>query len=258
MSNLEEKGFFKRLFTKENSFTVLVIIISVSIIFMDIFTDTISTGSMFDAILIVLTFLAITNIIERETSHRETHQKIDKISEKLDKVNEPFFFKTNKLVFFRDLSEEAHEIFMAGGNLVSIINYNYSFFKEWLRKGKMLKIIIQNPDNTGLKNMNMPACNYSYDVYKKNIEITLLRLKELKSIPEANIQIRLSNMSPTQFIAIIDNHNGGRIMYVGLYLPEGDSESQPNFMLVEKDDEHWFNLFYKNYYEFLWNKSDEI
>ena len=104
----------------------------------------------------------------------------------------------------------------------------------------------------------MPAFHYSYESYVKQIEISLDRLKYLKEIPNAEIQVRLSNVSPTQTISILNGHIGGSLIYVALHLPYGDAGTRPCFFLKKEEHKEWFDLFYKRYYDSLWIESEKF
>ena len=251
-ANLRE--FFSK---TDNIISVLTILIATLLLFFDIFNDGLTANGMFEVILIVLVLLTITNMIERETRFKQTDRKVDEIKNYLQQEKHTFFLKSSELPDIRELAKDASEIFLSGGSL-HIVDEYLNFWEEWLKEGKSLKMILLNPDNPGLKDLHPPNFNYSYEVYKMNIELSLERIQSLKSIPNANFEVRLSDICPTQGVTILDGHNSGTVMYIGIYLPNEDSNTRPHFSFTRKHDEEWFELFYDRYYKFLWGQAKEL
>jgi hypothetical protein len=102
----------------------------------------------------------------------------------------------------------------------------------------------------------MPCVNYAPNVYVEQIRDSLSILQHLKAdVPNARLGVRVTEVSPTQSVAILNGHVGGTEMRILFHLPNGDSSSAPFSRLTRDQDGDWFQLFYERFYKILWNSS---
>ena len=155
--------------------------------------------------------------------------------------------------------EYSHELFYTGGHLHSFIHSYTNYFEKWLRQGKSIRLILQDPKNEGLNKLAMPCVNYNSGVYVAQIIDSLSILEQLdKRYPTAKLGGRVTNITPTQSVSVIDGHTGGTSLCMLHHLPNGESSSAPFMYLDPIKDKEWFELFYERYYKYLWNESRVI
>jgi len=253
---MSNNSIMKRLFTRrDNLLSLVTILVSTTIAFLSFFTSYISLSVLLAAILVVLTLLALTSIIEREARFEGADRKLESLIQQIERIRGPIFWSIKEIPSLKDYIRGADELFYTGGHLNALVLTNTNLFEEWLRAGKSLKFILQNPENEGLKNLEMPCVNYQGEEYIKQIELSLERLRMLQRIPDAKIEIRLTDISPTQSVSILNGHKGGTEMCLLLHLPNGDGTTAPFVRLTRDNQEEWFSLFYNRYYEFMWAKA---
>ena len=217
--------------------------------------------------------------MEREARFEQADKKLDDVCLEIAKFKKPFLRKLNEFPSIEKYSENANELFFVGGHLGGLVSGYLTFFEKWLRDGKSLKFLLQNPANEGLKHLVMPCYGYDYAAYKSQIETALERLHKLKLEHEArlatkgvaqitadqpftdkykrgSIDIKIYDMSPTQTLAILDGNIGGTTAYIGLHIPYGDAVTRPYIILNKREHEEPFNLFYSRYYIELWDDSE--
>jgi hypothetical protein len=248
------RDFFSK---KDNLISVATVVTSVGLLLVSIFTNAIGTNGLFQVILGILTLMAVAQLLERETRYAKTDYKIDALTHKLSLVGGPLFVHSTEIPSLEDLTAQSEELYLAGGNLNTLINKNLHFLENWLRRGKRLKVLVVNPDNQGLRHLYLPCMDYDPIQFEQYTTATLNRLRAFRRIPNANLEVRLSHFAPTQAIALPDGHRGGSVMYVGLYLPNGDAGTAPAFRLSRSEHPEWFQVFHERYYEFLWENSAE-
>lgn len=252
---MPSQTILKRLFyRRDNLISVVIILISTTIGLLGLFTSHITLSVLLSAILIMLSLLAVTNIIERESRFEAADRKLESIIQ-MGRIRGSIFESINDLPSMASYIAEADEVFFTGGNLTGLMLTNFNLFENWLIEGKSLKFILQNPENEGLKYLVMPCANYEYTEYAEQIKLSLARLRNLQSIPNAKIEVRLTDMSPTQSVCILDGHESGTEMRLIIHIPSGDGSSAPFVRLSRAHDEAWFNVFYTKYYKYLWDHA---
>lgn len=255
---MNKTGFKKFLSRKDNVLTLIIICIAIILLMLDLFSDTLIMERMIKIIILILTLIAITNMVERETRFTEAGEKIDDVRELIENMNSSEFIHFSEIPNHEDLAKGANEFFLAGAQSFNLIMRNMEFWQQWLEDGKSLKIIIQNPMNKGLKHLNIPAFDYDYETYKMNIQNIIRTLKALDRTGNFNLEIRANNTCPTQGILIVDGHLDGKVMIINFYIPNCDSNSRPHVVLERKKDAEWFELFYSKYYKVLWDKCEPV
>lgn len=247
-----------RIFSKrENILSLIAIVISLVLVILNIFTGYISNEVLLGAILFVLGLLATNQIIERESKEGETGKRIDELCQRVQCINQDFLLPRQQIEPFEEFISEAEEMFYAGGHANGLVVPHSTMFEKWLRDGKSLKFIVQDPNNEGLLHLDMPCILYNPEAYKNQILVTLRRLTDLKELVHgAKLDVRLCKVVPTQSITILDGHQGGKKLCALLHLPEGDASTAPFFILSKEKDKEWFHLFYERYYKNLWEKAE--
>jgi len=244
---------------RDNLLAVIAIAASLIVVGLNLFTKYVSTEVLLSAVLLILGLSATVGIIERQERLERTEEKLEVLEKKLDALNVDFFLPRTALLPMREYIADSEEVFCAGGHLMGFIVEHSALWEEWLGPGKRLKILVQDPDNPGLDHLEMPCGLYEAGEYRRQINVTLGRLQALqKSAPSSEIKVRLSKVTPSQSVSILDGHRGGTIMTMLLHVPEGDSTIAPFIVLNRAQHPKWFSLFFKLYYEQLWTKSREF
>ncbi|UCC96781.1 MAG: hypothetical protein JSW66_13155 [Phycisphaerales bacterium] len=244
---------------KDNLVSLVIAFVAFLVAILGLFTSSISTSSLLAAVLVVLGLLAVTNVIEREARLDQTERKIDDIVSQLSSARCTIFLGAKDIPPLDDYLANADELFYAGGHLWNLVHGNANFLRRWLRGGRVLKLILQDPENPGLRSVRMPCVNYDHTTYVRQIRDTLQMLAEFKKeIPGAKLEVRLTARAPTQSVSIVDGHRGGTDMCMLLHLPESDHGTGPFIRLPRIESGGWFDLFYERYYERLWDEASPM
>jgi hypothetical protein len=250
---------YRELFTRrDNLLALIALVASLIVVGLNLFTSYVSTSVLLSAVLLILGLIATTGIIERHERLERTEVKLDVLDHKLDKLKADFLVTADELVPFSEYIADAEEVFCAGGHLMGFIVERSALWERWLGPGKRLKVIVQDPDNPGLDHLEMPCGLYEAAEYRRQVRVTLGRLEALQNkFPSSEIKVKLSTVTPTQSVSILDGHKGGTRMTMLLHVPEGDATIAPFIVLNRAQHPKWFNLFFQRYYEQLWKKSRE-
>ncbi|HEX5720697.1 MAG TPA: hypothetical protein VF179_31370 [Thermoanaerobaculia bacterium] len=244
---------------RDNLLALVAIVAALIVVGLNLFTTYVSTEVLLSAVLLILGLSATVGIIERQERFERTEEKLEILERKLDALNVDFFLPRTALLPMREYIADADEVFCAGGHLMGFVVEHSALWEQWLGPGKRLKILVQDPDNPGLDHLEMPCGLYDAGEYRRQINVTLGRLQALqKKAPGSEIKVRLSKVTPSQTLSILDGQRGGTKMTMLLHVPEGDATIAPFIILNRAQHLKWFNLFYKLYYEQLWAKSKEF
>lgn len=243
----------KQIFSKrDNLLSLIVIFTAIILLILRFTTDLISTDKLLSGVLSILTLISIGNIIERESRFTKLDEHLDHLSNNL---TQPFFRSRKDCPAIEEISQGAEELFFTGGHLHSLLIQYQGFFHSWLKEGRKLKFIVLNPDNYGLKHMKLPCIDYDPEAYITQIQGSLGRLKALAKTNPGKIEVRLSDITITTSVTILDGHIGGRLMNVLLHLPNGDARFGPIFTLSRDGEKRWFEVIFDRYYNFLWKAA---
>jgi hypothetical protein len=222
---------------------------------------------------LVLGLLAVAQILEREARFGET---VDSLALSLRRASDETAGRLDSLALsLRPASSSrllglteipplekdmrgAYELFYTGGHLHSLLHSHTNLFRQWLLSGKALKFLLQNPDNTGLLSLTMPCVNYEGERYVAQIRDSLRILRDLKTARHGDLQVRVTDVTPTQSVSILDGHRGGTLICLLLHLPEGESRTGAFLRLTRDTDSPWFQLFFERYYQLLWSSSKAV
>jgi hypothetical protein len=248
----------------DNIVSVVTIVTAVTLVLFGVFGGSIGPQATAEVIIALLGLVALTSMIERESRLAHTETKVDGVQAAVDEVQQLLrnsqgtpLFANDKLPHPDTLLENASELFVAGAHSLNLITRDPDRWKAWLRNGKSIRVIIQNPWNKGLRYLAIPAHVYNYEIYKRNTEDVITELEALSAAGHG-MEIRLSNTCPTQGIVIVDGQNGGKSMIIALYVPGCGSANRPTMMLSRERDPALFALFYEKYYVYLWNESKPL
>jgi hypothetical protein len=260
--NGKSKELLNRLLSLRNVIPVLII----GVAFIGTFVPN-PLGLQRDQLILgLLAFLAIDALIERIELLTNIEKDVGTLKESKEllkdlkeMITDPFLKKTDhKDLRIESYSEGAKELFFVGASCNTLLTIQTSFMEEWIRQGNSLKFLLLNPKRKWLEDVILPVINYKYDLFREEINQALEKIKYLRSLPNAKVEVRLFSVSPTQGIVIV---NGGEYlnalskMIVHLYLPNDVLSTRPCFILSKVNHEKWFNRFHKGYYEELWNSS---
>ncbi|MEO0647581.1 MAG: hypothetical protein AAFZ17_15710 [Cyanobacteria bacterium J06650_10] len=274
---------------KDNFLSLLSITLVLVIVIADVFGDGFNPGTAFELILVILGLISLSQIVEREARFESVNNKLEarfesvnnklearfesannKLEARFESVNNklnaientmvemkrPSFITVNDLTPLTELMKYSQELFYTGGHLRAFIQNNTNNFDKWLKEGKSIRLILQDPRNEGLMKLEMPCVNYNSEAYVAQINESLRILEQLhKSYPAAKLGVRVASITPTQSVSIIDGHIGGTSLGILHHLPNGESSSAPFTYLDPVKDQKWFELFYQRYYRYLWDVS---
>jgi hypothetical protein len=248
----------------DNIMSVVTIVTAATLVLFGVFGGSIGPQATAEIIIALLGLVALTSMLERESRLAQTDSKIDRVQAAVDEVRVLLndsqgttLFPNDKLPHTDTLLEGVSEIFVARAHSFNILTRDPDRWKAWLRSGKSIKVIVQNPWNKGLRHLAIPAYAYNYEIYRRNTEAVIAELGALNAVG-SGMEIRLSNTCPTQGVVIVDGQNGGRCMIVALYVPGCGSANRPTMMLNRERDQELFALFYEKYYVNLWNESKPL
>jgi hypothetical protein len=248
----------------DNIMSVVTIVTAVTLVLFGVFGGSIAPQATAEIIIALLGLVALTSMLERESRLAQTEIKLDRVQAALDGVRQLLrdsqgtsLFANDKLPHPDTVLESASEVFVAGAHSFNLLTRDPERWKAWLRKGKSVKVIVQNPWNKGLRYLAIPAHAYNYEIYKRNTMDVIEQLQVL-STAGPGIEIRLSDTCPTQGVIIVDGQNGGACMIVALYVPGCGSATRPTMMLTRERDQALFALFHEKYYVHLWNESQPL
>jgi hypothetical protein len=248
--------FFRRiLLTFDNLVAVMAALFAVVLAAISVLSDQMSTAAMLEGVITVLAFLLVTLVIERETRLKSLSADISGLRADYLRYHKPFLKGRDDLGSFADYIKDADELFYTGGHASSLLTSEYNTLKKWLTVGRKFKIIIQDPNNHGLRHLAMPCSNYTQESYRRQIDLTITRLKELSCQVAGQIEVRLTNITPSNSVTILDGHKGGHTITILMHVPDGDAGTSPFMRITQTDNPSWHRLFYERYYELLWSKS---
>lgn len=244
---------------KDNALSLISIILVLVILVADVFGDGFTQPVVFEVILVILALLSLSQIIEREARFERVYDGLSDVSQKLVEMQRPQFVPISSIPKFEDIMQNGQELFYTGGHLHSFIHMYSNHFRAWMKEGKSLRLILQNPDNKGLRDLRMPCINYEAEVYVAQINDSLKILKAIKDeFPAGRLGVRVTDIAPTQSVAIIDGNIGGNMMSMLHHLPNGESGTAPFSIIDPLTDNVWFELFYERYYIYLWENSKPV
>ena len=241
---------------RDNLISVVTVFVVTILLVLNIGGDVLTLSATIQGLLAILALLAISQIAERELRFGEIRTDLKKIEIDVARLAKPTFYKGSDLSSVMDFMKGAQELYYAGGHLHSLLHNNSNYFRQWLKTGRSLRFLLQDPENPGLEHLDMPCVNYAYRVYVEQIRDSIDILTRLKSeLPSARLGVRVTNVAPTQSVAILDGDKGGTDMRILFHLPNGDSSSAPFSKLSRDEDGEWFQLFYERFYGLLWRKA---
>lgn len=273
---------------RENILSMIAAGSAAIVVGLNIFADFATEPVLFGAVVLLLGLLAASGALEREQTLLATERALADVKSELKEViksqnefknviegasstlqegnkelslavnelHRPVFYGVSEIPPLARYIAEADELFYAGGHLHSLIQTNMSLFVQWLKDGKSLRFILQDPEIEGLHTLKMPCVHYSPSVYVAQIEDSLNNLRLIRDrVPNARLGVRVTDITPTQSLSILDGHRGGTDMCMLLHLPNGEAGSAPFVRLRRSETGDWFNLFFERFYDFLWDES---
>ena len=276
---------------RENILSLIAAGSAVIVVGLNILTDVVTESVFFGAIVLLLGLLAASSVLEREQTVLATERTLAIVKDELEQLrrsqdqttgvlgdaattlqegnqelslavaelHRPVFYRVSEVPPLARYIAEADELFYAGGHLHSLIQTNMNLFIQWLKDGKSLRFILQDPEVEGLHTLKMPCVHYSAPVYIAQIEDSLNKLRLMRDrVPNARLGVRATDITPTQSLSILDGHRGGTDMCILFHLPNGEAGSAPFVRLRRSETGEWFNLFFERFYELLWGESRPI
>jgi hypothetical protein len=251
------RAIVKALSRIDNIMSVVTIVTAATLVLFPMFGGSVGPQASASIITALLGLVALTNMIERESRLSQVQAAVAEVRQLLNDRQRTTLFDNDRLPHPDTLLEGASEVFVAGAHSFNLLTRDPDRWREWLRNGKRIKVILQNPYNKGLRYLTIPAHAYNYETYNRNTKGVIAELEGL-SAAGPGMQIRLSDTCPTQGIVIIGGQNGARCIIVALYIPGCGSANRPTMILTRERDQQLFELFYEKYYVHLWNESKPL
>lgn len=243
--------------SKDNILSVVAVALSTLVLAVDFFGEGLDINILFEAILVVLILISISQVLERESRFRALDSQLVDVKEAVGKTQCVAFLHSEDVTPFAESMADSDELFYTGGHLRSLVQTsNVEHFEKWLEEGKSIKLILQDPELDGYDSLTMPCRDFVADEYRDDIRRSLRQLLELRDrMAGKRLGVRVSRITPTQSVAIFDGNTGGRSIHMLHHLPNGDWVTAPFSKLDPRNDQHWFDLFYARYYRYLWSES---
>jgi hypothetical protein len=207
---------------RDNLLNLVSVCVVVLILLLDTMGNVLPNGAIFEAILVVLGLISVSQIVERELRFREVRVDLAEIKQDVSRLAEPRFYKASQLTSVVEFMQLGEELFYSGGHLHSLLHNNSNYFRQWLRDGKSLRFLLQDPDNEGLRYLEMPCVNYAPKVYVEQIRDSIEILSRLKSdVPAARLGVsplpgkidcRKARIWRNQYASAADANSGTRNM----------------------------------------------
>ncbi|WP_299590063.1 hypothetical protein [uncultured Tateyamaria sp.] len=174
-------GLIQLLLRRDNIINLITALIAVGILITDWFFGDVDASVSFEVILFVLAAICVGNIVEREERFSSLEKKIEDQMHETKSLLKPTFVSRKVPPGFPELMKEHTELFYTGGHLYHFIHTHARSFDQWLKEGKSIRLILQNPENIGLSHMEMPCANYRPTSYKDQIRESLEILKGISA-----------------------------------------------------------------------------
>ena len=229
-----------------------------------------STDELLTAILIVLSLLATSEIVQRYFGLKDV-QKTSKTI--LSLLHGRFADRPSALAFFQKLPSMdsyvngAFQIDLCGVSLTATINKQFSNLRERLKEGAQVNILIADPESLALQ-MAAARGSSPNDVayFHKRIEATFNDLDYLQQswldnqelgqhLRKGGLAIRLMPYAPSFGIMSFNTNRPHGVMFIEMY-PHISYGTQPTFELTLQRDGEWYRHF-ANQFEQMWKEAKD-
>jgi hypothetical protein len=215
-------------------------------------------------VILLLGFLAVDTLVERTSFFQKLRNQIDKLRtrkglrSRLDPDFQPF----------STYCSGAQDVFLCGLSLGFVAPQQRFFFEDRLRNGCNFRMLIVDPDlppealkliaDHDERGEDPDFAQYLRDELKSSVK-TLKGFNKMAR-RTGHLEIRAAKGLPVFTITMVNpQHDSGK-MRVELRPYKRNSGVRPYIELVkmEADDRLWYDFFFSNYYEMLWQDSKVI
>jgi len=201
----------------------------------------------FGAILLILTFLALAEVVERFI-------RLEGIEDKLAKivlVEKPNWIEITENVPFIEVCGNATEIFMTSVMLNRTLTFYQGFLANRLRLGTTIKAVLPEID-VSFAEYDEDGALAPRDYARKLRDIQSSLDGMLKLMEIGDFQLRFAKFQPVATIFMADpSKPNGRVLYLPLLFASYKYKRVATILDGETNKE-WFENFRKRYYEDLW------
>jgi len=201
----------------------------------------------FGAILLILTFLALSEVVERFI-------RLESIEDKLAKIvpaEKPNWIEITENVPFIDFCGNATEIFMTSVMLNRTTTFYQGFLADRLRLRASVKAVLPEID-VSFAEYDEDGALSPRDYVRKLRDIQSSLDVMLKLMEQGDFQLRFANFQPMATIFMADpSKPNGKVLYLPLLFGSYKYKRVATILDGETNKE-WFENFRKRYYEDLW------
>lgn len=152
---------------------------------------------------------------------------------------------------FTEYSKSASEICIAAVSAIAICPGHINFFKNKLKEGCNIKIILLDPNSPHLETLNE---QYGDPSAQDGIKASLTYLEKLVQMKDTKgkFEVRLVKVFlPVSMVAVDVQKESGSVL-VEFHCYKMSVEERPNIIITAKENPRWFN-FYKEQFDQAWS-----
>lgn len=209
--------------------------------------DFIKLSTSENIVIALLALLAIDAFIERLSVLEKIEDKLSNLS------NVQILKKRVDLLKPTEQAKHASEICILAVSAVSIISPYIGFYKNKMKGGCNLRVILLNPDSLSLETWNL-LVTHTYT--KNHTESTLGALAELMSDKEASgkCEVRLLNVFLPYSMFCVDMSKDSGIIQVEYHPYKLPVDDRPHIHLTEFNSPYWYN-YYRHQFQQAWSDA---
>lgn len=217
----------------ENIDLYITAIVSIALAFLNV-TGVVQTASVAPLVLAVLALISITILGNR---HR-----LEQLLERTSISSQKELYEDFPSEFNADL-EKAREVWLVGIHQNDFMVRFYSLFKEKLKRGDRLKVLLVEPNGAASK---MTAMRFPGKVAENQeqlrIQSSLSSLCDLKNVAPDRLEIRVIDFLFAYGGFILDPDHSGGIAYIQRYTFRTQGGARKPKFVYRRDDRRWYDL----------------
>jgi hypothetical protein len=205
--------------------------------------------SLAENIIVALIGLVAVDALSERISFLKTLER------KLDIIMTGQSLRTRKdILDYQTHTKNAFEICMLAISAPSI-PANFSIFKNRIREGCKIRIVLLNPKSPSFYAWNLLR---PHKEATKLVEGTLERLKEIFHDPSLRhgLEVRLSDTFMSYSLFCVDGKRDSGSMILEFYSYKREMDERPHIHLTASENPFWFG-YYMNDFEAFWADAEE-
>lgn len=187
---------------------------------------------------------------------------LNKIENSEEVSSDKFFHNKNSI---KAHISNAEKIRLCGATLSTTIDNNLSDFRDFLRKGGELKILVMKNVDENLKfASNRSEDDNSKTYYENKLNATMHNIKYLNTNTKnfskkysGQLLVGVLLYPPSIGIQIFENNHQNRTCIIEMYAHHVGWGESPHFTLDSDKDSNWYTYFEKQF-DAMWEKSEKI